>query len=456
MTDERALKIDVSPDRLVAVAVCRAADFGPENFARAVLEEAMGLGIGEVVSAEELIQRYSEVVRSEDEVVEVKIAEGAPPRPPKEAVLEWAQDFFSHQFVQDEATGAVDFRQYKSNPSVAEGQHLLQIIPAEPGEDGKDVFGKRIPTQRPRPVRLRAGKNVRYVDETNSYEAERNGRIRLVGTVLSVDEVYTVSGDVGLATGNIDHPGALEVQGNIETDSQVRCLGHIKVSGYIEAADVDAGGDLEVTSGLTGFRKNPIRAAGSIRSKFIIDSQVIAGEDVWVDREIVHSVVTAGARVMATEGRVVGGRVYGRMLIDVRDAGSPAIVPTMLSAGKSESDEDEELAMERRIDKLHKESERIHEAVVPLAPHLESLPAEKREAVNKLMEMEQSIKEEMSQLRYELDVRKSAPRPLITVRGVVYPETTMCIDQIRLDIREALTGPLVARRVGDRVRLEQA
>jgi hypothetical protein len=456
MSDDWALRIDVSPDRLVAVAKCLRAGFSPEAFADAVLEEASRAGIENTLDREELIHQFTETLEKEEESFELIIARGTAPGEPKEAELEWGGDFFGHQYVENAATGSVDYRQFRSNPSVAAGQRLLTIIPGVAGVDGVDVLGKRIAAQRLKPVRIRAGKNVRVDERGATYESEKDGRVRLVGIVLSVDEVYTVTGDVGLATGNIDHPGALEVQGNIEADSQVRCLGHIKVSGYIESADVDAGGDLEVASGLTGVRTRPIEAAGTVRSKFIIDSSVIAGVDVWVDREVVHSVLSAGSRILVPEGRIVGGRVYGRHAIDARDVGSPALVPTLLIVGRDESENDKEREMERRIEKLRAEADRIYDAIVPIASNFGKLPLEKQKSVEKLMEMEQDIKEEISRLEAELEKLSSAPRPTISVRGVIHPETSLCIDQIRLNLRETIMGPLIARRVGDRIRLEHA
>jgi hypothetical protein len=454
MSDDRALRIEVSPDRLVAVAKCVRAGFSAEAFADAVLEEVSRTGIQSALDREELIRQFTEASDKEEDACELIVARGSAPSEPKEAELDWGGDFFSHQFVEKDATGSVDYRQFRSNPSVAAGQRLLTIIPGVAGVDGADVFGKRIAAQRLKSVRVRAGKNVRVDERGATYESEKDGRVRLVGSVLSVDEVYTVTGDVGLATGNINHPGALEVQGNIEADSQVRCMGHIKVNGYIESADVDAGGDLEVASGMTGIRTSPIRAAGTIRSKFIIDSNVVAGGDVWVDREIVHSVLSAGARILVPEGRIVGGRVYGRHAIDVRDVGSPAVVPTQLNVGRTESENDEVREIERRIEKLRTDADRIFQAIVPVTAAFDKMPPEKQKAVEKLMETEQNMKDEISQLKDELDKRSSAPRPTISIRGVIHPETSMCIDQVRLTIRETLLGPLIARRVGDRIRLE--
>lgn len=445
----------VSPGRLVASARCIGSAFTPEEFADAVLEEARRAGISKVFSREELVRIFGEHSGAEGEPMEAIVASGEAALPPTEAVLEWASDFFGHEYVQDDITGAIDYRQFKSNPSVAAGQLLLTVVPPVPGVDGVDVFGKRIATSRPKPVRIRAGKGVVFSDSANTYQAEQDGRIRFVANVLAVDDVYTVTGDVGLATGNIDHPGALDVQGNVEAESRVRCLGHITVSGYIESADVEAGGDLEVSSGLTGIGKAPIKVAGAIRSRFIIDAEVVAGGDVWVEREIVHSIITAGERVMAPEGRIVGGRVYGRHAIETRDAGSPALVPTLLSAGRTEAQDDEIRNMEQRMTKLNTEADRISEAILPVVSHVEQLPPAKRDAIAKLMETEQSMREEAAQLEHEMEARNSAPRPLITVRGMVHPETTFCIDQVRLHIREPLPGPLVARRVGDRVHLEK-
>ena len=456
MADETALTVEVSPDRLAAIAKCDGAAFAPDEFADAVLEAASRAGITEVHPREELTRMFEEHSASQEEPMELIFACGTAPIPPTEAKVDWAGEFFSHDFVIDPVTGAINYRQHRSNPSVAAGQRLLTVIPPIPGTDGVDVHGKRIPTKSPKQLRIRAGKNVSYIESTNSCVAEKTGRVRFVGNVLSVDDVYTVTGDVGLITGNIEHPGTLEVLGNIEADSLITCTGHVTVRGYIEAADVESGGDVEVKCGVFGVGMRPINAAGSLWSKFIIDSETIAGVDVCVAREIVHSIVSAGERVLVPEGRIVGGRVYGRHRIDVRDAGSPGFVPTLLAVGRTEQDELDLRAIEQRIEILRAKANRIRDAIEPLVPTISKMGADEQKAIHKLSDSERLIREEVAELEQDLEDRRSPLRPSIIIRSVIYPETTICIDQVRLKVREALAGPLVARRTGEQVYFENA
>ncbi|MCC6487737.1 MAG: DUF342 domain-containing protein, partial [Candidatus Hydrogenedentes bacterium] len=320
MADDLALEILVSPDKMSASLVGPLPEAAPEEIAAKVREAACVRGLADVVSVEELAAMLRNEAEQGHTRVELRLAQGRVAVPPTEARLEWGGDFFSKEYLVDEATGATDYRSFKSNPSVVEGQLLLTVVPPVEGKDGCDVFGKRVAPPKARRVRIRAGRNVQADEAGLVFRAAVSGRVRCVGDSLSVDEVFVVTGNVGLETGHIEHPGALEVKGNIEAGSRVICQGHTRVFGYVESADIDVGGDLEVASGITGAGTNPVRAAGSVKTKFIIDARVEAGQDVWVEREIVHAQVFAKHCVYARDGRLVGGTIHATEGMEVKDA----------------------------------------------------------------------------------------------------------------------------------------
>ena len=454
MADELGLEIVVSPDKMTASLAGPLPLEAPEDVAAKVMEAVSARGIARAVSVEALAQMLRDEAQRGHANVDLVLARGTPPVPPTEGRLEWGGNFFGRVYRVDEATGTTDYRQFESNPSVTESQLLLTVIPPAEGQDGCDVFGKRVAASKPRRVKVRAGKNVR-VDETGYvYTATQNGRVRCADDALSVDEVYVVAGNVGLETGHIDHPGALEVKGNIEAGSRVKCLGHIRVFGYVESADIDAGGDLEVSSGITGVGEKRVHASGSIKSKFIIDAEVESGCDIWVEREIVHSQVFAKHCLHALEGRLVGGRIHATEGMEVKDAGSAALVPTVLSVGETEEEEAQRQEKEGHLNRLRQDSDRICQVLQPVVSRVGQLPEEKRQMVRKLLETEQMLRQQIASLEEELAALAARPRPKIIVRGVVHPETVFRIGQVFLRLRETVSGPLVARRIGDRIQVD--
>src|SRR5690606_10724322 len=121
------------------------------------------------------------------DIHDVPIVEGTPPAPPVHGRIEWVADFFSTGFVIDEATGRADYRQRAAQRSVEAGQLLARIIPPEEGREGTDVFGQRVPPEKPRPAKLRAGPHVRIDETTGMVYAEVTGRIRLNDGLVTVD-----------------------------------------------------------------------------------------------------------------------------------------------------------------------------------------------------------------------------------------------------------------------------
>lgn len=456
MADDLALEIAVSPDKMSASLVGSLPETAPEDVAAKVLEAASVRGLVQVVSAEELADLLRSEAQQGHSRIELRLAQGTAPVPPTEARLEWAGDFFSKEYLVDEATGATDYRTFKSNPSVVKGQLLLTVVPPVEGKDGCDVFGKRVAPPKAHRVRVRAGRNVQVDEAGLVFRAALSGRVRYVGDSLSVDEVYVVTGNVGLETGHIDHPGALEIKGNVEAGSRVKCLGHARVFGYVESADIDVGGDLEVASGITGMGTNLVRVAGSVKTKFIIDAKVEAGQDVWIEREIVHAHVFAKHCVYAREGRLVGGRVHATEGMEVKDAGSEALVTTVLSAGETDEEVALRLEKEGRLTRLRQDSDRICQVLQPVVSRVAQLSEDKRQMVRKLLETEQALMQEIAGLEEELSAVAARPRPRILVRGVLHPETVLRIGQASLRLKESVSGPLVARRIGDRIQVDSA
>lgn len=383
------------------------------------------------------------------------IVEGEPSVPPTDGRIEWGGDFFAVGFAIDEKTGAIDYRRPIAQTSVEEGQFLARIIPPNPGKNGRDVFGRMLPAAKGTWPAFRAGQNVREDRDDRCYYATKSGRIRWDASILSVDEVYTIRGNVGLETGNISHSGALIVEGDIEACTEVEARGDIEVYGVIERADVSTRGNLYVRGGITGRGKRPIQVAGRVQARFINEAELEVDGDMAIEREILQSTVRTRGILAMPQGRVVGGEIMALGGILIGQSGSEAGVPTLLTAG-------EDFRLLRRLPELQEEinaletrRERVKQVLEPLRGR--KMTPEMHGAMEKLLldlslaeERITEIKAEIEQLKQDA---KERARRRIEVDKNVFPETIFNIGGDRKRIREAILGPLYALPVRGEIQL---
>ncbi len=246
---------------------------------------------------------------------------GEHPRPPRDGELVWTRDFFATGWEVDEESGVMNFWEKLERRSVAQDEVVARIHPPVPGRPGLNVYGKAIGVAKPQQARLRAGKGVQEATEDGLrvFRATVAGRVRLVSGVLSVDDVYTVKGDVSLETGNIHHTGCVTIGGDIKTGALVEADGDIVVKGMLEPCRIRCGGSLTVAGGIVGDEGYDIEVAGELHARYVSEATVRAGGDVHVVGEIAHSHVEttrpgAGARRPHRRGRHRGleGHPRGR------------------------------------------------------------------------------------------------------------------------------------------------
>lgn len=452
----RQHEVKVSRDRMkVLVSVAEPVD-DVASLAQAILVDLEAMGIASPPEFERLVQLIeSRGPTSREEGI--LVAQGQAPTPPRHGELVWAQDFFHSGFVEDRVTGTVDYRRHTNELAVVEGQLLAQLMEPVEGQEGRDVFGRRVPPERPRRAHVRTGPNVRFDETSGAFLATADGRLRTATDLVAVDEVFTVQGSVGLATGHIKHPGTLIVEKDIEAGAEVCVDGDLEVKGTIEAADVVAGGAVRVWGGVVGAAGRCVKAGGSLRAKFIRDAHIEAGESVYVEKELVHSTVRTRGALVAPQGRVVGGEVMALAGIDVRDAGSEGAVATLLIAGDDFSKSELLMELEREAASLQITMAKIHATVDPLKAQRDHLPASRVEALDTLLARLDAMETRKRQLDEAIEDAtadaRSRRRGRVLVRHTIYADVTIGIGGERLHITEPLSGSIQAVSGGGGIRL---
>ncbi|WP_136604729.1 DUF342 domain-containing protein [Paenibacillus dokdonensis] len=232
--------------------------------------------------------------------------------------------------------GKVDYKELLSLNNVIKGQLIAKKIPPQPGKPGTSVTGEIIAFKPGKEAYFKVGKNVVLDAEQAAMYAAIDGLIATTDKgKINVFPVYEVNGDVDYSIGNIDFVGTVVIRGNVLTGFRVKAAGDIRVVGGVEGAELDADGSIEITSGIIGYNKGYVKAGRNVKSSFIQDGNVIAGEDVIVSQSIMHSNIRAGKNVICngTKGLIVGGSIQAGERVTARTIGNSMSTMTSIEVG---------------------------------------------------------------------------------------------------------------------------
>lgn len=230
----------------------------------------------------------------------------------------------------------VDYKDVTRLNNVRKGQIIAELVPAVPGRPGMAVTGVQIPCRDGKEAVLKVGKNVVLNPEQNAMYAAIDGLVTMTEKgKMNVFPIYEINGNVDYGTGNIDFVGTVVVRGNVLTGFKVTAAGDIRVIGGVEGAELFAGGSIDITGGIIGYNKGLVKAGHQVKSSFIQDGNVQAGEDVIVSQSIMHSNIRAGRDVICngTKGLIVGGTIQAGEKVIARTIGNSMSTATTIEVG---------------------------------------------------------------------------------------------------------------------------
>lgn len=453
------LRIGITDDRMAVYLECSALD---KNLDPIVMQIQSELGQMKILNApqpERLRELLQAAKGEQKERIHIQLVEGRAPVPPKDGAIEWVQDFFNFDFMIDEKTGTIDYRHRVAHLTVSEGQYLARVTNPVPGQEGMDVLGKRIPVEKAKRVKLRIGANVRGGEQPDGLYlyAACTGRIRLESEALTIDKVFHVHGDVGMETGNIDFPESLVIEGDVLAGSTVKAGGDIEIQGFVEAADIEAGGNLTVLGGINSAAGKRISAGGELRAKFILNAYIEAGKDIIVEREVIQSTLNTRGSIVMPNGRLVGGESTALGNITVCQAGSEGMMKTCLVVG-----EDYLLAAQleernQKIAKLEKDLQPILQGMEPLLARKSELLPKQREVLTEMLYKSSVMEKRIDALKREKEELGGDPtltdKAQIMIKDILYPETFLRHKNNKMRIFEAFSGPIRVLLVDGQIKI---
>jgi uncharacterized protein len=254
--------------------------------------------------------------------------------------------------------GKVDFKEVSNINNVRKGELIAERILAKEGINGKAVTGEVIFAKAGKEDRFKIGKNVVMDADKVFLFAALDGLVTTTDRdKINVFPIFEVHGDVDYNTGNIDFVGTIVIRGNVRTGFKVKADGDIRIIGSVEGAELDAAGSIEISAGIIGQNKGVVKAGKNVKTAFIQDGIVDAGENVLVSQSIMHSTIRAGKDVICqgVKGLIVGGIVQAGEKVSARTIGNSMATNTVVEVGVLPELRNEMLQLRKQL-KVHTET----------------------------------------------------------------------------------------------------
>lgn len=237
----------------------------------------------------------------------------------------------------DKKGDQVDFRQVQVFLNVDPDDLIGTILPPEPGIPGMTIHGETIPPQAGIPLMVKIGQNVRLADDGVSLFATTTGRIYCKDADISVEELYTVSGDVDFKVGNIQFKGFVEIKGDVLDGFSVQADKGIKIHGNVGTCTIRSHGDIALC-GMNGQGRGTIVCGGNLNANFLYDTAIECDGNVNVEVEIRNCSINCLGAVRVAKGGLAGGESVALGGIETAVLGTVTSLKTRVIAGAHHRD----------------------------------------------------------------------------------------------------------------------
>ncbi|MCG9596367.1 FapA family protein [Vibrio sp. Isolate25] len=337
--------------------------------------------------------------------------------------------------------GKVDMLDLGGTVTVEEKARLMKRIPATKGTPGVTVQGKPIPPKAGNDAMLKAGKGSEISpDDPNVLIAAVSGMPVIKERTVEVEDALCLP-TIGVATGHIKFKGNVVVTGNIESDMMVRATGNLTVGGFIESADVQAQGNIDVAKGIIGHNVSEdeakschVKAGGSITANYAQFSELQAAENINLSVHCMNNEIRCGKDLMVSDeaekqGTLSGGQAKVGGKVTCVNLGVEGDTPTYVNAfaryqnfkeRQQKYKEQYKLAQEATMDVVRKElefkktpkSERSDEEEA----NIEKLKTESNARLEKV---------KAARDRHELEFEQALEENVVEVKSKVFTHVTV-------------------------------
>jgi len=343
---DASLAIIISEDYMSATASITPAHGGKWITKEDILKELEERG----VKAGFLYDEIDQVVEA-GQASRHPVAAGTPPTPGEDSQFVSLLPEGREMVPQVNEGDTADYRNLGDLVSVSLGDPIMRRTPPTKGIPGVNILGVEIPTS--------DGVEIPWAENLTNVACDLNDADLLLagcsGFPVSVPHGIIVEPvlklkRIDLSTGNVRVKGALEIEGDVTEGMLVTATEWITVGGIVEAARVEAGGDIEIKGGVIGHSKlslakseglsgaAQVKAGGRVSVQFAENALITAGTEIVVQHLVMQSELTSAGTITVGEtggrkGHIIGGLCRAAALVHAIVIGSHAGVPTVIEVG---------------------------------------------------------------------------------------------------------------------------
>ena len=341
----------------------------------------------------------------------------------------------------------VDYTSLNLVQNVEAGEVICEIVPSLSGKPGTTVQGKEVPAKNGKPAVPPKGRNTELNEDGTALIATLSGHVEFKNRAFQVKPVLDIPGSVDFSTGNINFFGDVHIHGDVCSGFAVRAIGNVMVDGIVEAATVEAGGDLVVAKGVVGNGQATITVQRNLFVKYMENCCIRVRENLQTDC-LVNCDVYCNGVVQARSGRgtIMGGRIWAAHEVSASIVGSKSECVTNILLGGLPYEHAERESIYAELQELYEETERTE--LQPESPARTSRLStlERKQSVCNLrlerLEKDMAILSEQAQGEEEGAYRLSG--------GIVYPGTVISIGESMLRVHYE-TRQCIATLVGGEI-----
>ena len=438
--------VDVASDRMAAHIRLQDAS----DIAGLTAEEILGaLKEAKLVLDEQVTRRATEfidlVTSGSAPPEQFLLAEGRSAVEPKDEVFVWS-DQFQREAEAWQSDAPINYYKISNIATVENDMVIGTLQPAVQGDQGLDVYGTAI-TPRRTPSEIELDSSVaRSADDPNVVVSKMPGRVVYNKGQLSIVEALILQGDIDFETGSIDSSVEVQIAGTVSDGFHVKSAKSISVGGAIEAANVEAQGDVVVRGGILGHRRGKMRAGGEIVAKFCLGANLHAAGDISAHKEVIDSEMYTEGKFLAAQSAVIGGHLYAREGVEVAALGSEAAAPTSIIVGIHPDVLKEAKRLDQDVASRTEAVAKIRQNVQPLLANQKRLtPSQKERATELLYEadvMEEGIASVQKYRDEMLENAQAKNVPSVLVNKIVYSKVSIQLGRRRTVFQADLKGPV--------------
>lgn len=329
------LKIQIDKDKMTAYATV-VADWGGEPLTLERLQEAMaaaGVTVGQSPDLERQAVAVMHHAPAGSEQV-LPIARGTPAKNGLDCRFEPLVETLAERVLKPRELdhGRVDLRDLGTFTTVQAGTPLLRRHPATEGEAGVNVQGQPLPPKPGKDAPLSAGEGSEIsASNPNLLVAQRAGMPRHDKNTMVVDNLLTIK-SVDAKHGHVDFNGSLIITGDVEPGMKVTASGDVAIGGFVESAQVQAGGHLAIKHGAIGHRTTDhkaftcrLSAQGNLTVAFAQYASLESDQDLLIQNQVSHCYCRAGKSLIVGDASGRKGTLLGGLAIANESIQAPVI-----------------------------------------------------------------------------------------------------------------------------------